>query len=385
METFGLYGFSSQFQDLPKTQTFTDQLPLNTVHSGSVTIDAVVINANDVDNCYFTISLNGFPKTVLATGINGSYSKTFDSVHTYYKYKNDPVGIGSFDGNGLNTIEIKTTTPGCTLRIGAFSYSTRYTYSQNATAGSFYFSQCINRVNCNYGTLRFPRNGKSYCACWSGAWDRSCTMDNANYTTAITKPWAQGAITRWERIADLDATNMASRDFGKNWVGHPTCPNINNWGTVEDLATKNPPSMEAAFFDNARLNIRVSFPMTNGRAETVAFLNDIATNVTHPYCTYPISNYIYKEVIVCKDVFHFDIPWELAQNCYWKITQEETHQVYKGQVILAFQEYLESITEWRFTQSVLRIKLRFQRFVAVTLVNDVAVFNQPNATAAITR
>jgi hypothetical protein len=209
-------------------------------------------------------------------------------------------------------------------------------------------------------------------------------MDNAVYTGTIQTPWQDTPYqSQWQGIGDLDALN-SNRNFGKNWTGHPTCP-TNLWVESDPLKTLAPPVMESAYFQDARLNIRISLPITNGRAEIVAFLNDASLNQSNPFCTYPISSFIYKEIIGCKDVFHFDIPWELAKTCKWNISNEETHQVWKGQVILQFQEWLENVKEWRFVQSVLRIKLRFQRFVSASLVNGTTIYNQPDVTAAITK
>jgi hypothetical protein len=64
---------------------------------------------------------------------------------------------------------------------------------------------------------------------------------------------------------------------------------------------------------------------------------------------------------------------------------DETHQVYKGQVIMQHVEWLSAFNEWRHTQSILRIKVRFQRFASVSLATEITVFNLPNVVAAITK
>jgi hypothetical protein len=142
--------------------------------------------------------------------------------------------------------------------------------------------------------------------------------------------------------------------------------------------------MDRAYFEQNRLNIWVSHPMVDGRAESVLFLNDPLLNESHPYCTYPKSSFIDKEVRDCNDVFHFNIPWDLASKCGWRTKQEETHLVYYGQIILQVFENT-NIGEWRFIQSNLRIKLRFKRFIAVEIASPAQVYNFPGLNAAITK
>jgi len=123
--------------------------------------------------------------------------------------------------------------------------------------------------------------------------------------------------------------------------------------------------------------------MVNGRADGAAYLNDINLNSSHPYCVYPISEYIFKEVDGCKDIWRFSIPWDLASQCGWDIVDSDGYRIYRGQVIIQNHEYLSNIQDCRFIQSVLRIKITFQLFVQVNLSS--VTYNQPNLNSAITR
>jgi len=208
-------------------------------------------------------------------------------------------------------------------------------------------------------------------------------MDSATPATTISKPWA--SLTDPASYYNLDSV-MATKDFGMDWKNHPTCPSLTNWNTVVNLTTLSPPVLEKAYFDTGALNLWVSAPLTNGRAETVVALNDPNLNVTNPECIYPKSVFIDKQVSVCKDVWHFAIPWSRAILCNWKnVTTEEGYKVYRGQVVLRITEYLSDIQDWRQIQSVLRIKLRFQQFVQVTTPQDPTVYNTLNLKAAITK
>jgi hypothetical protein len=257
-----------------------------------------------------------------------------------------------------------------------------FTYvTQNDTAPFNYYSQCMNTRRCLKGTSRFG----GYCACWSGAWSLFCTMDAATPADIFPTPWNKPqymVATDPEYYHNLDQTIMAAVNFEANHTKHPTCP-LASWIQVKNLATQAPPVLDRAYFEDARLNIFVSAPFTSGRAESILWLNN---NKTRPFCTYPIAQqYIFKRVQGCKDVWHFNIPWDMARTCDWVLSTEETHQVYKGQVIMQHVEWLKDIEEWRHTQSILRIKVRFQRFASVTLNPDITVFNSPDVQAAITK
>jgi len=100
-----------------------------------------------------------------------------------------------------------------------------------------------------------------------------------------------------------------------------------------------------------KLNIWVSQPLTNNRADGAAFLNQPNLNKSNPDCTYPKSNFIHKEVRKCLDLWHFDIPWTSASKCGWTIIDEEGFKVYKGQVVVHNHEWLAGIQDWRFFTS----------------------------------
>jgi len=67
------------------------------------------------------------------------------------------------------------------------------------------------------------------------------------------------------------------------------------------------------------------------------------------------------------------------------VSQDEGYLIYKGQVIVHNYEWIEEITEWRFIQSVLRIKIRFQRFISVHIESNLTLFASFNFNAHITR
>jgi fibro-slime domain-containing protein len=274
-----------------------------------------------------------------------------------------------------STSSLTYSTSSSTYSTSSSTYSTSlttYTTTDNTNSG------CGCKKSCYWGTLRFG----GHCACWSGAWGRHCIMDKAVPKTQIRNPWKP--TDRLQLIYPNLDISMYSKSFWRDFSNHPTCPDIKNWGIVQDLKTLSPPQLDDAHFNNQRLNIWVSQPVVNGRADGTCFLNLPLLNMSNPDCTYPISSYIAKQVDRCRDVWHFDIPWNIASKCGWDITQEEGFQVYKGQVIIHNYEWLDNFTEWRSLQAVLRIKLCFQKFISVVNEN-ITVFNQPNLSAAITR
>jgi len=96
-----------------------------------------------------------------------------------------------------------------------------------------------------------------------------------------------------------------------------------------------------------------------------------------------MSEFITKRVIGCRDAWFMNIPWKIASKCNWEIYREETHEVYCGKVVVQHTEWMDNIREWRFTQSMLKIKIRFQLFVKVEVGSTVV--NRPELTAAITK
>jgi len=239
------------------------------------------------------------------------------------------------------------------------------------------FSESQLNSSCVYGTLLF--NG--YCACWSGAYGTNCEMGyQANCKNVIHNFWNPTTYSIDNcYLSDLDSDNN-NRDFCMDWTNHPTC---DSWGVVKPLNTLNPPKMDSASFDGGNLSISISQSMVNGRADGAVYLNDLNLNSSHPYCIYPLSDYIQKSVDGCKDIWDFSLPWSLASQCGWKIVDTEGYRNYKGQVVVQNHEYVENIQECRIIQSVLRIKITFQLFVQLNLSS--ATYNQPNLNSAITR
>jgi cell division septation protein DedD len=188
------------------------------------------------------------------------------------------------------------------------------------------------------------------------------------------------------RYLQLDVNLMNGRSFFRNFTGHPTC-NASSWEKVFDLETKAPPVLDAAFFEDGKLYIFASQPFTDGRADGAAFLNyydnQQYTSNAGKQCIYPISPYVFKQVKGCRDVWRFQIPWSIAKECRWNQTNEDAWLVYRGQVIIHNQEFT-STEEWRIIVSVLRVKLRFQRYVTVS--SELQNITNPNIQkAAITR
>jgi hypothetical protein len=222
---------------------------------------------------------------------------------------------------------------------------------------------------CGKGTSRFG----GYCACWSGAYGKNCTMDSAVPRKIIRTPWK---LVNLADYRDLDHAYQSEVNFEMDFTGH-TCTSFIE---VKFLQTLAPPILDRAQFRDGKLEMSVSHPIVNGRAESVVYLNK---NHSNKDCIYPTSDYITKKLSGCKDVFDFSVPWNLASKCSWEIYREETHVVYCGIVVLQHTEWMENIKEWRFTQSMLRIKIRFQLFVKIEVGS--VVVNKPEITAAITK
>jgi hypothetical protein len=222
---------------------------------------------------------------------------------------------------------------------------------------------------CGKGTSRFG----GYCACWSGAYGKNCTMDSAVPHKIIPTPWKNVNLGDY---LNLDQAYQSEINFEMDFTGH-SCSNFVN---VQFLHTLAPPLLDRASFESGKLSMSVSHPIVNGRAESVVYLN---FNHSIKDCIYPTSDYISKRLSGCRDVFDFSIPWNRASKCNWEIYREETHVVYCGKVVLQHTEWMENIKEWRFTQSMLRIKIRFQLFVKIEVGS--VVVNKPEITAAITK
>jgi len=128
----------------------------------------------------------------------------------------------------------------------------------------------------------------------------------------------------------------------------------------------------------------VSQPFVDGRADGALFLNlDNDTILPLTHCYYPRSKFIHKLVDGCRDVWLIQIPWSLAKNCLWDIKQEESYLVYRGKVIIHNMEW-NGLDIWRIIRVILRVKLRFQRFVEVQTATQ-EVFNDKIQKASITK
>eukprot|EP01130_Rhizamoeba_saxonica_P009281 TRINITY_DN376_c0_g1_i10.p1 TRINITY_DN376_c0_g1~~TRINITY_DN376_c0_g1_i10.p1 ORF type:complete len:955 (-),score=262.83 TRINITY_DN376_c0_g1_i10:452-3289(-) len=335
---------------------------------------------NEDDNCFFTFGMGDTDITVVAVPGVQTYGGSFDVF--------DSDGALWYNYGGSNTVYFETE---CNIDIGAIYITTRYGFFDSS-------NYCIPDDFCSRGTLVLG----GYCACWSGAWGRHCQNGAVDNDHTFSTGWNADQPIIDLQIDDmgLDQADMQDGDFWWSWNDHPTCE-LPDWVDQADLATYGPPVLRDAFFDRGSLNMHVDMPFTNGRGQIMIFVNEHEifddeenpgyTTVAKPHCVYPTSSFIHRIVEHCMDVFHVDIPWSRGQTCNWNTDDEGndigdpsevTHTVYKGQIIARFVDYT-TIEEFRFTQAVLRIKLRFQKFVSVT--TEIDVFNQPGIKAAITQ
>jgi len=274
----------------------------------------------------------------------------------------------------VNVTEIVTTEQGTEVP----PTEVNMTATEEITLPSGLSAEQLNS-NCIYGTLLF--NGK--CACWSGAFGPTCEMGPESVTcgTLIQNPWdSSNSTLSLDNSYPKNLDSQPDRDFCMDISNHPSC---SSWGIVQPLRTLNPPRLESANFLNNNLNILISQPMVNGRADIEVFLNDDKLFSTFPICSYPNSDFILKQVTGCNDVWNFSIPWDQAIQCGWKLLNEEGYRTYRGQVIVHNHEWLSNINEFRFIQSVLRIKIRFQVFISISF--NSFVYSQPNLRSGITQ
>jgi fibro-slime domain-containing protein len=330
---------------------------------------------------------------LLVANTSATFEKSWDTIDLWYSFKNKPDStFGSTTGAGANTLTFGSSDASCDSFVELGDVVGYLRYDMKAVVNSSYFySQCKSNVSsCTYGTYRM--NG--YCACWSGAWGLSCTMGGAQPGNR-TDPEPESVITdAWDPLTPqldinylfLDKTTMDNKNFYRNFTGHPTCKTV--WpGKVYDLETTSPLSLDSAFFADQKLTMYVSQQFVDGRADGAVFLNydDAAMwqNTTTKACVYPISPYITKEVRQCTDVWKFSIPWSIAKSCRWNITQEDAFLIYRGRVIVHTEEYV-GINQWRLLVSVLRVKLRFQRYLKVE-TPEIGITNDKVQKAAITK
>jgi len=292
-----------------------------------------------------------------------------------YYHKRDMTGAG------VNTITISSLSPSCdgNLLTGSVIVNFRYSLENDTNKNTGYYNSCISNFTCEYGTYRFG----GYCACWSGAFGRQCTMGNAlpgtsvfpNPESVITDAWSATVPEIQDMYFHLDYNLMAGRSFYRNFTNHPTCPDLNNWEKVQDLSTGGVVSLDSASFSDIGLKIQVSQPFVDGRADGALFLNaDDEEIVPLIDCYYPRSAYINKSVDVCRDIWTFQIPWSSAKNCLWNISDDQSYTTYKGQVIVQNLEWI-GLEQWRIIRSVLRIKIRFQEFIEIQSSSE-QIYNQ---------
>jgi len=339
-------GCASQLADVlvpnvPFSVTFNDMIPNDAIPEYDIDV-RVFINSTADRNCPVTFQLNSsvgssslkydyITKTIVTQGTNiTELSATkyviWENAESFYSYRYKPrVGQG-VNGTGVNTFTVTLKDAACagSVKLGYLLLLQRYNLPGNSTYG--YNERCIQPENCIYGTYRFG----GFCTCWSGAWGKSCTMGPAvpgtsteiGLESVIDDAWNPNRINPptynlLDRYLQLDVSLMANKKFYRNFTKHPTC-NLTDWETVEDLATKAPPILDAAFFEDGKLYIFASQPFTDGRADGAAFLNAYdAQQYTTPagkQCIYPISPYIFKQVKGCRDVWRFQIPWAIAKN-----------------------------------------------------------------------
>jgi hypothetical protein len=384
-----------------KTYTYNDPIPKGQIHNEEVTVTLALNSKTEGKICTVYVQFNkdtaaASPRnTILLGSGSGNFVSKYIGVTTYncnnitdvcytvidgywYNYNNQPYNLKiAPKSGGVNVLSIWAQDATCDVQVGKVLISTCWTPDPRA-------SDCSISGNCLLGTCRW-----GYCACWSGAWGRECTTDGRYPSTLVNpKPW-QKAILDLDDGTYKDYGLAATSDkdfFAGKWDNHPTCKSSSNFGFTVPLATKSPPVMEFAKFENGKFNIKVSQPMITGRAETVVFINNVTKNPLpdRPWCVYPISNFMTKEVESCKDVFTIRMPWESAQRCYWKVVQEANFEVYKGQIVLRHQEWvLNSIDQWRTIQSVLRVSIKFQKFISVDTTSS--VYNEARLVAAITQ
>jgi hypothetical protein len=220
---------------------------------------------------------------------------------------------------------------------------------------------------CQYGTLRYG----GFCACWSGAWGLSCTMGNAtpgeDSESIIPDAWNKNIPEIENVYYKLDYDLMANKSFRRNFQNHPTCPDPSSWKKIEEETGLV--SLDSTYFDGQDLAMFVSQPFVDGRADGALFLNsDNDSILPLVHCYYPRSVYIHKLVEGCRDVWLIKIPWNVAKNCLWNITEEDPFLVYRGSVIIHNLEWT-NLGIWRLIRSVLRVKLTF-RTLNIPIVGD---------------
>jgi fibro-slime domain-containing protein len=409
-----LFGSSTQFDDILSSEDttfdFIDPLPADVIFDLKAIVIVVFQNLGQ-DECPIVISINssrgGTDEKMLTIPFgNITFIRTYDGLEDFYNYlhppstsennntqENDTSGNNTSGNNtteGSNQLIIKSLNSACDqqLKIGAILVKFRFMWRRSPQK-ELYYIPCgaggngTNETDCLYGTMRFG----GYCACWSGAYGLTCTMGEAlpgsGELSVIQNAWDHNVPEIDNVYKGLDFDLMQGKSFYRNFTGHPTCVE-GQWEKVLNDETGGVVNLDSVNFDGQDLTMYVSQPFVDGRADGALFLNDDSDSIFPlVHCYYPRSVYISKLVDGCRDVWLIKIPWNLAKNCMWNITQDETYLIYYGQVVIHNLEWT-SLDLWRLLRAVLRVKIRFQRLVTVTS-EILDIFNDKILVAAVTK
>jgi fibro-slime domain-containing protein len=244
-----VFGQSTQFDNLASTSpmviSFNDFIPKDVIPNYNLEALVSVRNKGQV-NCPITLqfksgtSLQSSSLFFLSTPGDSFAIRNYALMNSFYTFANKPLGAGSevtFGAPGANTFTITSTSAACNtnLSIGSVVISTRFTLPTNNVTN--YYSKCTTNNDCQFGTKRFG----GYCACWSGAFGLSCTMDTGTpgaetdpVTSTVDDAWSSTVpqITDPGVYVGLDLALMATKAFYRNFSKHPTCPNLANWQNV---------------------------------------------------------------------------------------------------------------------------------------------------------
>eukprot|EP01130_Rhizamoeba_saxonica_P018949 TRINITY_DN9676_c0_g1_i1.p1 TRINITY_DN9676_c0_g1~~TRINITY_DN9676_c0_g1_i1.p1 ORF type:complete len:811 (+),score=252.08 TRINITY_DN9676_c0_g1_i1:56-2488(+) len=416
--------------ETPISITFIDPVPDNTFHSQKLQLQTSVRNRGD-RTCIVRVQINSgeeFTSSEIrfAVGPGKSFTRTtrFDGIKihecdneylpcynvivgVWYKFVFDRPQAGDEvipavdNGENVITYTLKDSTFGScddSVDIGAVVIITQY-----AEVGGADGDTCQNSGNCYFGTCRW-----GYCACWSGAYGVECVMNEDNVDPEPQEEyWYNDEVDNsiWDKSnTDIyptvnnyfDETDMNEarypglddnivKSFKALFGNHPTCSgegeNGGFPGITENLATGTPPSLLSVAFIDGLFRAKIGLTMTDKRGDFTLYINN--RTIDNVDCVYPISPFIFKDIEECTDVLDVVGPWSAMQRCHWDTYENEGYLVWKGQFIVNFQEWIVDITEWRYIQAVLRMKLRFQLFASVT--TEIVAFEVPELRAAITQ
>lgn len=145
----------------------------------------------------------------------------------------------------------------------------------------------------------------------------------------------------------------------------PTC---RFFGPPQPLVTNYPPSLDRfnTFFANDTLNIQVNMPLVRKRLGIVISIN----NSPDPACRYPGTYFVdnLNQTGDCRNEFVASIPFSVAINCGWNVTQifdptgNVTQQIFSGNVFVTYLEDIDAGDKQRALRAVrsgLPILIRF--------------------------